>query len=243
MPGIDRRTLLGSIALGVLAAARAAPVSAEPLRPMGSRPAGAPDGLLTRLPPVGRRVALTVDDGVSSEVVAAFAQFCRDTGTRLTFFVNGVNASWTDNARVLRPMVEAGQIQLGNHTWSHSYLTRIGERDIAEQISRNARFLVDTYGVDGAPYFRPPFGRHTVASDRIATDLGYRTITRWSEQVGDFKPLTERDLVEGAAKAFQPGNIVLAHANLPTITRCYGRLADLILERRLQTVTLDDVFG
>jgi peptidoglycan-N-acetylglucosamine deacetylase len=243
MPGIDRRALLGSIAMAVLAAASAAPAAAEPLRPMGSRPAGAPYGLLTRLPPLGRRVAITVDDGVSTEVVASFIEFCRDTGTRLTFFVNGVNPSWTANAPALRPMVESGQIQLGNHTWSHPYLTRIGERDIADQITRNARFLGDTYGVDGTPYFRPPFGRHTVASDRIATDLGYRTITTWSEQVGDFTPLTERELVDGAAKAFQPGNIVLAHANLPTITRCYARLVDLIAERGLQTVTLDDVFG
>lgn len=188
-------------------------------------------------------MALTVDDGVSSEVVAGFVEFCRDTGSRLTFFVNGANASWTDNARTLRPLVESGQIQLGNHTWSHPYLTRIGELEIVDQIRRNARFLTDTYGVDGTPYFRPPFGRHSVASDRIATDLGYRTITRWSEQIGDFRPLTEHELVAGAAMAFQPGNIVLAHANLPTITRCYDALAELIAERNLQTVTLDDVFG
>lgn len=243
MPGVDRRALLGAIALAMLTAASRSPASAEPLQPMGSRRAAVPDGLLTRLPPLGRRVALTVDDGVSTEVVASLIGFCRDTGTRLTFFVNGANASWTANARALRPLVESGQIQLGNHTWSHPYLTRIGERDIAEQISRNARFLADTYGVDGTPYFRPPFGRHTVASDRIATDLGYRTITTWSEQVGDFKPLTERELVAGAAMAMHPGNIVLAHANLPTITRCYDRLLGLIAERGLQTVTLNDVFG
>lgn len=239
----DRRTLLGAIALGVLSAAGAGRAAADPVRPMSSRHVAAPYGLLTRLPQPGRRVAFTVDDGVSTEVVSAFVRFCRDSGTRLTFFVNGANASWTDNARALRPMVESGQIQLGNHTWSHPYLTRIGEREVADQISRNARFLVDTYGVDGRPYFRPPFGRHTTASDRIATDLGYRTITKWTEQVGDFTPLTERQLLAGAGKAFHPGNIVLAHANLPTITRCYGELLDLIAERGLQTVTLNDVFG
>jgi peptidoglycan/xylan/chitin deacetylase (PgdA/CDA1 family) len=76
-------------------------------------------------------VAFTVDDGVSTEVVAAFARFCRDTGTRMTFFVNGVNASWTVNAPVLRPMVESGQVQLGNHTWSHPYLTKLADRDVA----------------------------------------------------------------------------------------------------------------
>jgi hypothetical protein len=38
-------------------------------------------------------LALTIDDGTSAAVVAAFAQFCRDSGTRLTFFVNGANSS------------------------------------------------------------------------------------------------------------------------------------------------------
>jgi hypothetical protein len=67
-------------------------------------------------------LALTVDDGVSSSVVAAFAQFCRDTGTRLTFFVNGVNPSWSDNAPALRPLVDSGQVQMANHTWSEANL-------------------------------------------------------------------------------------------------------------------------
>jgi hypothetical protein len=38
-------------------------------------------------------LALTIDDGTSAAVVAAFALFCRDSGTRLTFFVNGANSS------------------------------------------------------------------------------------------------------------------------------------------------------
>lgn len=242
MPGFDRRTLLSAVALGMLCAG-SPPAVAEPARSTGSQTATAPGGLLTRLPPVGRRVALTVDDGTNSDVVAAFARFCRESGVRMTFFVNGANDSWTVNAPALRPMVESGQIQLGNHTWSHPYLTRIGEREIAEQIARNARFLRNAYGTDGSPYFRPPFGRHTRVSDRIAADLGYRTVAKWSVQVGDNLPTTERDLGAGIARALRPGSIVLAHANLPTITRCYDRLLSLIAERDLQPVTLADVYG
>jgi hypothetical protein len=37
--------------------------------------------------------------------------------------------------------------------------------------------------------------------------------------------------------------IVLAHANLPTITQCYDQLNQLIASRNLQTVTLNDVFA
>jgi peptidoglycan/xylan/chitin deacetylase (PgdA/CDA1 family) len=161
----------------------------------------------------------------------------------MTFFVNGANASWTDNAPALRPMVESGQIQLGNHTWSHPYITTLPARDVAEQIQRNADFLRDTYGVDGTPFFRPPFGRHTLENDRIATDLGYRTIAMWSDAVGDDKPIDADQLIAGAARAFHPGRIALAHANIPTITRYYPALIDLIASRNLTTVTLNDVFS
>ena len=46
-----------------------------------------------------------------------------------------------------------------------------------------------------------------------------------------------------AGKSFQPQQIVITHANLPTITHCYAQLLDIIHSRDLQTVTLNDVFG
>ena len=245
MANIDRRTMLGAIALGVAAALnRAAAAGASPVRwtvPLGRLPA--PTGVLTRLPGDGNQLALTVDDGASTSVVAAFAQLCRDTGTRLTFFVNGANNSWSANAPALRPMVDSGQIQMANHTWSHPYLNRLAPTAVAEQIRRNADFLRNTYGNDGAPFFRPPYGVHTPDSDRIAADQGYSTITLWSGTVGDSTPENEAALIANAARSFQPQQIVLTHANLPTITHCYDQLLDLISKRNLQTVTLNDVFG
>jgi peptidoglycan/xylan/chitin deacetylase (PgdA/CDA1 family) len=159
MPNLDRRSLLLAVAVGVLAAGTAAPASADPVRSASSAARGpTPDGVLTRLPGDGNMLAFTVDDGTSTEVVAAFAHFCRDTGIRITFFVNGVNPSWTVNAPALRPMVDSGQIQVGNHTWSHPDIARLGPGAVADQIRRNADFLADTYGVDGTPFFRPPYG-------------------------------------------------------------------------------------
>jgi peptidoglycan/xylan/chitin deacetylase (PgdA/CDA1 family) len=243
---LDRRTLLRGIAVGVLAAADALAAGGGAGQALAVPKAGrssAPDGVLTRLPGDGNLLAFTVDDGTSSEVVAAFADFCRDTGTRITFFVNGVNKSWTVNAPALRPMVDSGQIQLANHTWSHPYITKIGADEVANQITRNTDFLVNTYAVDGRPFFRPPYGRHTDETDRIASDLGYHTITMWSGSLGDSSPLTADELVANAATAFQPQQIVLAHANKPTVTHCYGQLVDIIRSRNLQTVTLNDVFS
>jgi peptidoglycan/xylan/chitin deacetylase (PgdA/CDA1 family) len=237
--------MLWAIAIAVLAAASRAPAArAVPvIRDMPARPVPPPGGVLTRLPGEGNQLAFTVDDGTSVAVVGAFANFCRDTGTRMTFFVNGVNSSWSVNAPALRPMVDSGQIQLGNHTWSHPDITRIGSAAVADQIRRNADFLRNTYGVDGTPYFRPPYGRHSADTDRVAADLGYTTITLWSGTIGDSRPITEAGLIGAAKNSFQPQQIVLGHANLPTITRCFTQLLDIIRSRNLQTVTLNDVFA
>jgi peptidoglycan-N-acetylglucosamine deacetylase len=245
MPYIDRRAVLCAIAWGVLATISRAPVAAAgPIRwtiPLG--PVPAPAGVLTRVPGEGNRIVLTVDDGASSPVVAAFAQFARDSGTRLTFFVNGANPSWSDNAPALRPLLDSGQVQMANHTWSHPNLNRMALSAVDDQIRRNADFLRNTYDADGTPFFRPPFGAHNADIDRVAADQGYTSITMWSGDVGDSAPENESGLVSRATKSFQPGQIVLMHANVPTITRCYGQLLDLIHSRNLQTVTLREVFG
>ena len=235
MQDIDRRTLLYGMAVAALAAASCSPLARS------QKPA-APVGVLTRLPGNGNQLALTIDDGTSVTVVGAFAQFCQDSGTRLTFFVNGVNSSWSVNAPALRPMVDSGQIQMGNHTWSHPYLNRIGLSAVADQLSRNADFLKNTYGTDGTPYWRPPYGMHNAAIDRVAADLGYTTITLWSGDIGN--PVSdESSLIAAASKSFQPQQIVIGHANLPTVTHCFPQLLDLIHSRNLQTVTLNDVFA
>jgi peptidoglycan/xylan/chitin deacetylase (PgdA/CDA1 family) len=233
-----------AIAVGVLAAAsRSATAFADPAPRTPAARIPPPNGVLSRLPGDGNLLALTVDDGASTDVVSAFAAFCRDSGTRITFFVNGANASWPVNAPQLRPMVESGQIQMGNHTWSHPYITRIDSAAVTDQIQRNKDFLQNTYGVDGTPYFRPPYGAHNAATDKIAADLGYPTITMWSATVGDSRVINERQLISGAQQAFQGQQIVLAHANRPPITHCYSQLLDIIASRNLQTVTLNDVFG
>ncbi|MGW4329113.1 hypothetical protein ACWEKR_24870 [Nocardia sp. NPDC004573] len=43
------------------------------------------------------------------------------------------------------------------------------------------------------------------------------------------------------AAALQPQTIVIGHADAPAVTHCYGRLVDIVEERNLSLVTLDDV--
>ena len=199
-------------------------------------------GALTKIPGEGDLLALTVDDGVNSEVVRAYAQFARDTGVRLTFFVNGIYESWTENIDMLRPLVDSGQIQLGNHTWSHPDLTTLTKDDIAQQLTRNDEFLKKTYGIGAKPYWRPPYAKRNAAVDAVAADLGYTVPTLWSGSLSDSTLISEDYIVQMADQYFTPQSIVIGHLNHLPVTHVYPQLVDIIRERNLRTVTLNDVF-
>jgi peptidoglycan/xylan/chitin deacetylase (PgdA/CDA1 family) len=199
-------------------------------------------GALSKIPGEGDLLALTVDDGVNSEVVRAYTQFAKDTGVRLTFFVNGVYDSWTENLGLLRPLVESGQIQLGNHTWSHPDMTTQTKSQISQQLTRNDEFLKKTYGIGAKPYWRPPYAKHNAVVDAVAGDLGYTIPVLWSGSLSDSTLITEEYIVKMADQYFTPQAIVIGHLNHLPVTHVYGELVDIIRSRSLRTVTLNDVF-
>ena len=262
---MDRRRFLVVLAAGLAAAAAgrgtgspskpvaAAPVSARPAQ-VTAEPAAAvvdglpvplpaPTGVVSALPGKERLLALTVDDGTNSDVVAAFARLAADTGIRLTFFPNGRYASWTDNARLLRPPVDSGQVALGNHTWSHRDLTSLGDAEVASEIRRNRDFLRDVFGVEHTPFLRPPYGARTARIDRIAAELGHPTIAMWNGTLEDARPIDGHDLVQAAKRWFRLRSIVVGHANQPTVTAVFDELLAILAERGLTTVTLADVWS
>ncbi|OBI21936.1 polysaccharide deacetylase [Mycobacterium sp. E2327] len=198
--------------------------------------------VLSKLPGDGDLLAWTVDDGVDTDVVRLYTEFARDTGVRLTYFVTGSYRSWTDNVAVLRPLVESGQIQLANHTWSHPDLTKLTPNQVADELGRTDQFLRSTYGVDATPYFRPPYGHHNAVVDAVAADLGYQVPTLWSGDLRDSALLSEDQIVKLADLSFTRQNIVIGHLNHAPITHVYQQLVDIIRARRLRTVTLNDVF-
>jgi peptidoglycan/xylan/chitin deacetylase (PgdA/CDA1 family) len=258
---MDRRRFLLALAAGLAGAAaahgtaelgstepalRRTPTAVAPVHRTGVPgvvPEPPPAGVVSSLPGSGTSLALTIDDGTSSAVVAAFAAFAKDTGVRLTFFPNGCYRSWVENAAALRPLVDSGQVALGNHTWSHPDLTTLGDAAVAEEIGRNRNFLRRTFGVRNSPFFRPPYGARDERIDRIAADLGHPTITLWNGTLGDSSLLSAADLLAAARQSFTAQRIVVGHANHPTVTTVYGDLLALLAERGLRTVTLADVWS
>ncbi|MEO6942118.1 MAG: polysaccharide deacetylase family protein [Terrimesophilobacter sp.] len=201
-----------------------------------------PPGAIYELPGKGSLLAWTVDDGISSDVVAGYAQFAAETGTRITFFPNGKYDSWFNNAAALRPLVDSGQVQLGNHTFSHPDLTKLSDAGIVGELLKNAAVLKNTFGVDPAPYYRPPYGYLDKRVQRVASGIGYTAPVMWYGSLSDSSRLEPWQVLGFAKQWFLPQHIVIGHANFPAVTLAFPQLLDLLRERGLVTVTLDDVF-
>lgn len=201
-----------------------------------------PFGTISSVPHHPGVFALTVDDGVSSNVVREYTRFAQDTGMRLTFFVTGQYPSWSENIPELRPLVESGQIQMANHTWTHPSLLKVSNGLVSTELGQTHDFLLRNYGVDATPYFRPPFGSHDARVDSVAASLGYTTPVMWHGSLSDAGQITADQLREFAHKWIGDQRIVIGHANFPAVTECFGYIKDLILERKLQPVTLNDLY-
>jgi len=238
-----------STATGAPSASPAPPTSAPtpaPFVPITRLPV--PRGTITGLPNNGvageqNLLAWTVDDGADDVTVRRYAEFAAATGTRLTFFVNGFYRPWTDHAALLRPLVQSGQVQIANHTWSHQALTKLDDAGIIFQLQKNHDFISETFGVDARPYFRPPFGYHDGRVDRVAASIGYTVPTLWYGSLSDSGRITEDQIMQFANEWFRPQHIVIGHANFVPVANRFDQLRALITERGLRTVTLNDVFG
>ena len=129
-------------------------------------------------PTTDRRIALTVDDGTSAEVVAGYVEFAQRTGIHLTFSPNGIyNHAWAPHAPLLRPLIAAGQVQIINHTFSHHDLRPLSPPGIRDELERNEDW-VDQYLRHHHPPLLPAALRPPQPNDRRRSRAAWATPAR-----------------------------------------------------------------
>jgi len=177
------------------------------LRPEGVHEA--PDG-------EGKLVALTFDDG-PSDISSHILDTLKKVGGHATFFCLGDRAE--DYQSTLRRIV-AESSEVASHSYDHKRLTRLGSRELQEDLSKAAALLEEFSGT--APIMlRPPFG--SVSDYMLAnTDM---PVILWSIDSEDWRFCEElcrnrseeqrqRDfirVVNSVLDYVQDGDIVLMH--------------------------------
>jgi peptidoglycan-N-acetylglucosamine deacetylase len=223
--------------------APATPATLPPIPP----PAPGPSQIFWQGPPAAaaaRQIAITIDDGYCAECADAYAALAEATGIHITFNPNGCYSEiWNPLAKTLKPLIEAGQVQIGNHTFNHWYLTDLSDSQVTAQLEMNEEWIEQTYGITARPWWRPPFGAYDDRTNELAASIGYTNVLMWNGSYGDSTPLKPRKILALAREYLRPGAIMIGHANHIAVTTIFPQLAEIVAARGLHPVTLDEMFG
>ena len=201
------------------------------------------DGPQTGLPGEGKYIAWTVDDGADPEVVRAYAEFARRTGTRLTFFINGQYPAFKQHRDLLLPLVKSGQLQIANHTYSHAALTSLTDEQIVQELTRNDEEIRRLFGVSSKPYFRPPYGYYDARVLAAAASCGFTRPVLWYGSLADSSNISSAEVYAYAEKYALAQHIVIGHLNYRGVVSELDRIRALLDRRGLTTVTIRDYYG
>ena len=200
-------------------------------------------GPQTGLPGEGKYIAWTVDDGADPEVVRAYAEFARRTGTRLTFFVNCQYPAFKQHRDLLLPLVKSGQLQIANHTYSHPALTSLTDEQIVRELTRNDEEIMRLFGVSSKPYFRPPYGYYDARVLAAAASCGFTRPVLWYGSLADSSNISSAEVYAYAEKYALAQHIVIGHLNYRGVVSELDRIRELLDRRGLTTVTIRDYYG
>lgn len=200
-------------------------------------------GPQTGLPGEGKYIAWTVDDGADPEVVRAYAEFSRRTGTRLTFFINGQYPAFRQHRDLLLPLVKSGQLQIANHTYSHAALTSLTDEQIVQELTRNDEEIRRLFGVSSKPYFRPPYGYYDARVLAAAASCGFTRPVLWYGSLADSSNISSAEVYAYAERYALAQHIVIGHLNYRGVVSELDRIRALLDRRGLKTVTIRDYYG
>ena len=118
-------------------------------------------------------VAITIDDGAGPELIGRTLRILRENQVKATFFPMG---SWVElHPEVWKEAVEDGH-ELGNHTFSHAFLTTVSDERVKEELNRWQDAVDSALGFKYQTYFFRPPGMDGFTSPQGSTAKRYKEI-------------------------------------------------------------------
>ncbi|WP_055565016.1 polysaccharide deacetylase family protein [Streptomyces atriruber] len=161
---------------------------------------------ILRMPGRDRSMVLTFDDGPDPRYTPHVLRTLRKHDVRAMFFVCGEMA--VDNADLLREMADDGHL-IGNHTWSHPLLPRLGRAAMREQIERTCDVIEEATGEPPA-WFRAPYGAWNRNAFQLGAQLGMEPLA-WTVDTLDWTEPGAATIVRRVRAGAGPGVVVLSH--------------------------------
>jgi peptidoglycan-N-acetylglucosamine deacetylase len=158
-------------------------------------------------------VALTFDDGPTTNATNEILRVLDETKIKATFFVIGNELE--QNMAEGRKIVAAGH-EVGNHSYSHHRMLMSTPSFVQQEIEQTDR-LIRAAGYDREINFRPPFGKKLFTLPWYLSKTGRKTIMWDVEPDSNAKVASDAQrIVEVTRANVRPGSIILLHAMYPS---------------------------
>ena len=214
-------------ALALTAVLMAYPVSAL----WESEEAGAEvkSGASSEIPP---KVALTFDDGPSSEYTPLLLDGLRERNVKASFFVIGSNIEKEGGEEIIRRLYEEGHL-IGNHTWHHVDLSDLSTEDAWKELEMTDSLIKAITGEETA-LVRPPFGEFPRSMEE--PDKLY---VKWTVDSRDWVTKDTQEIVRKVVTDTEENDIILMHDCYETSVEAALQIIDTLSERGYEFVTVD----
>ena len=156
-----------------------------------------------RTAPSANLVALTIDDGPTSQWTPQVLRILQRYRAKATFFRTGKHCQAAPDLVIRTAEAEHEQ---GNHTWAHEDLTRHDAAFVRATLQRTHELLLELTGKPPA-LCRPPYGRIDAVGLNVCADLHYAVILWSSHVTGSYA----RSDVDAALARACSGSILLVH--------------------------------
>ena len=187
------------------------------------------------------QIALTFDDGphpyLTQEILDILAQY----NVKATFFMVGENViNYPDAAKAV---LAAGH-EVGNHTFSHTHVKGLSEREVLDELGRCEDALEEL--CEYRPHlFRPPEGALNEYVEHCSDHFDY-TLVLWSLDTRDWENKNAEQIADAVLSNVAPGDIILMHDYIGRQSKtpeALAKLLPMLIERGYELVTVSRLLG
>jgi peptidoglycan/xylan/chitin deacetylase (PgdA/CDA1 family) len=193
----------------------------------------------TRVQVSGKFIAMTFDDGPHPQNTPRLLDMLRARNIKATFYVIGRNVDLYP--AVVRRTVAEGH-EIGNHTYTHRLLSKLGDADVRQEMARTRDAISRAAGVQPRT-MRPPYGGLLQAQrELVHSEFGYPTIL-WSVDPLDWKRPGPSVVASRIISGTTPGGIVLAHDLHSSTVDAMPAALDGLLRQGYRFVTVSQLLA
>ncbi len=179
------------------------------------------------------KIAITFDDGPSSQCTGRLLDGLKERNVKATFFLIGENAK--ENPELVRRLDEEGHL-IGNHTYHHVEITKVSDEEAKKEILDTNKVITSITG-KSVEYMRPPFG---LWQRNLEMEIEVLPVM-WTIDPLDWTTENVDEIVNKVVTEAEENDIILLHDCYDSSVDAALRIIDILQKKGFEFVTVDQL--